>query len=41
MMNVCAYSNDINEVAQLFFPNFDDWKWSVAEVAAAKKIWRI
>ena len=41
MMNVCAYSNDINEVAQLFFPNFDDWKWSAAEIGAAKKIWRI
>jgi hypothetical protein len=28
-------------VADLFFPNLDDWKWSNAEKEAAKKLWRI
>ena len=41
MMNVLSYSGDINVVADLFFPNLDDWKWSNAEKEAAKKLWRI
>lgn len=41
MMNVLSYSNDVNGIAELFFPNFDDWKWSSKEKQEAKKLWRI
>lgn len=41
MMNVLSYSNDVNGIAELFFPNFDDWKWSNKEKQEAKKLWRI
>ncbi len=42
MMNVLSYSDDINQVASLFYPDFDDWRWNnPADVAAAKKLWGI
>ena len=42
MMNVLSYSDDINQVATLFYPDFDDWRWSNAvDKNAAKKLWRI
>ena len=42
MMNVLSYSDDINQVASLFYPDFDDWRWSNAiDQDAAKKLWRI
>ena len=42
MMNVLSYSDDINQVASLFYPDFDDWRWSnQVDQDAAKKLWRI
>ena len=42
MMNVLSYSDDINQVASLFYPDFDDWRWSnPVDKDAAKKLWRI
>ena len=42
MMNVLSYSDDINQVASLFYPDFDDWRWSnPVDQDAAKKLWRI
>ena len=42
MMNVLSYSDDINQVATLFYPDFDDWRWSnPVDKDAAKKLWRI
>jgi hypothetical protein len=42
MMNVLSYSDDINQVATLFYPDFDDWRWSNhVDQDAAKKLWRI
>ena len=42
MMNVLSYSDDINQVATLFYPDFDDWRWSnPVDRDAAKKLWRI
>ena len=42
MMNVLSYSDDINQVATLFYPDFDDWRWSnQVDQDAAKKLWRI
>ena len=37
--NLLSYSDDINQIASLFFPNYDDWMWSEGEIAAAKKLW--
>ena len=34
-----SYSDDINQIASLFFPNYDDWMWSEGEIAVAKKLW--
>ena len=42
MMNVLSYSDDINQVASLYYPDFDDWRWSDGiDRDAAKKLWRI
>ena len=41
MMKMLSFSTDINEVASLIFPNFDDWRWSENEKNEAKKLWRI
>jgi len=41
MMNVLSYSDDINQVATLFYPDFDDWRWSDLDIEAAKILWRI
>lgn len=42
MMNVLSYSDDINQVASLYYPDFDDWRWSNGiDRDAAKKLWRI
>lgn len=42
MMNVLSYSDDINQVAKLFYPDFDDWRWNNPEdVVAAKNLWGI
>jgi len=37
--NLLSYSDDINKIASLFFPNYDDWMWSEGEIAVAKKLW--
>ena len=39
IMKLLAYSNDKYEIASLFYPNFDDWKWSEEEIKFAKTIW--
>ena len=39
IMKLLAYSNDKYEIASLFYPNFDDWKWSEDEIKFAKTIW--
>ena len=41
MMKLLSYSSDIQEVAQLLTPNFDDWRWSASEINAAKKLWSL
>ena len=41
MMRLLSYSSDIREVAQLLTPNFDDWRWSSAEIQAATKLWSL
>jgi hypothetical protein len=38
-MKLLAYSNDKYEIASLFYPNFDDWKWNEDEIKFAKTIW--
>ena len=41
MMNLLAYSPDIQRVADLLIPDLDDWRWSDGEREAAKQLWRI
>ena len=41
MMNVLSYSDDIRTVASLFYPDFDDWRWSDEDKEAAKSLWSI
>tara|TARA_R110000744_G_scaffold268236_2_gene381903 strand:- start:764 stop:1543 length:780 start_codon:yes stop_codon:yes gene_type:complete len=41
MMNVLSYSDDIRTVASLFYPDFDDWRWSEEDIEAAKNLWSI
>lgn len=41
MMNLLSFSDDIVNVADLVFPNFDAWDWSENEKEAARKLWRI
>jgi hypothetical protein len=40
-MNLLSISNDKNEIANMFYPNFDDWKWGEDEIKFAKTIWSI
>ena len=40
IMNLLSYSNDINQIANLFYPNYDHFMWNnPIEVEEAKKIW--
>ena len=39
IMNVLSYSNDINEIAKLYYPDLDDWKWTDRERELARQIW--
>ena len=40
IMNLLSYSNDINQIANLFYPNYDHFMWSnPLEVEEAKNIW--
>ena len=41
IMNLLSASNDKNEIANMFYPNFDDWKWGEDEIKFAKTIWSI
>ena len=41
IMDLLSYSNDVNQIAKLFYPNFDDWRWSEGEIKVAKEIWSI
>jgi len=41
IMNLLSYSNDKHEIANLFYPNLDDWKWGAEEIKFAKTIWSI
>jgi hypothetical protein len=40
IMNLLSYSNDKNEIASLFYPNYDSWLWGKDEIKLAKTIWR-
>jgi len=40
IMNLLSYSNDKNQIAKLFYPNFDSWLWGEDEIKLAKTIWR-
>jgi len=39
IMNLLSYSNDINQIAKLFYPNFDSWMWSKDDIEFGKTIW--
>lgn len=39
IMNLLSYSNDINQIARLFYPNYDSWMWSKDDIEIAKTIW--
>lgn len=41
MMRLLGFSSDIQEVAQLLMPDFDDWRWSEGEKNAARKLWSL
>ena len=41
IMNLLSFSNDKQVIANLFYPNLDDWKWREDEINFAKTIWRI
>ena len=41
MARLLSYSPDIEEVAQLLVPDFDDWRWSAGEKRAARRLWRL
>ena len=41
MMRLLGFSSDIQEVAQLLMPDFDDWRWSEGEKKAARKLWSL
>ena len=38
--NLLSYSNDKQQIANLFYPDLDHWMWSDQEREAATKIWR-
>lgn len=41
IQNLLSVSDNMNDLAKLVLPNFDDWMWSHAEQDIAKSIWRI
>ncbi len=41
MTRLLSVSADIEEIAGLLTPDFDNWMWSPADKVAARKLWRI
>jgi len=41
MARLLSFSSDIQEIAGLLMPDFDDWRWSSGEKEAAKRLWRL
>jgi hypothetical protein len=41
MAKLLSLSEDVSEIAQFIYPNFDDWIWSKNEIKQAKKLWSI
>ena len=41
IMNLLSFSNDKQAIAELFYPNLDDWKWGDDEKRFAEQIWSI
>ena len=41
IMELLSYSDDINQIARLLVPDFDDWKWSNKEKEAAIKLFNL
>ena len=41
MAKLLSVSSDIQEIAGLLMPDFDDWRWSDGEKDAAKRLWRL
>tara|TARA_R110000824_G_scaffold58569_5_gene158239 strand:+ start:133 stop:945 length:813 start_codon:yes stop_codon:yes gene_type:complete len=41
IMNLLSYSENKQEIADLFYPDFDDWRWSKNDIEIAKTIWSI
>ena len=41
IMNLLSYSDDVNEIASLFYPDYDDWRWSKEDIKVAQNLWSI
>ena len=41
IMNLLSYSDDVNQIASLFYPDYDDWRWSQEDIKVAKTLWSI
>ena len=41
IMNVLSYSDDKTQIANLYFPDLDQWQWTNKEREAARQIWSI
>jgi hypothetical protein len=41
MTKLLSISSDIQEIAGLLMPDFDDWRWSAGEKDAARRLWRL
>jgi hypothetical protein len=41
MTKLLSISSDIEEIAGLLMPDFDDWRWSTGEKNAARRLWRL
>lgn len=41
MTKLLSISSDIEEIAGLLMPDFDDWRWSAGEKNAARRLWRL
>ena len=41
MTKLLSISSDIQEIAGLLTPDFDDWRWSSGEKEAARRLWRL